>query len=138
MIPYGILRDLYTYGLRGRLPLMIGPFLKERRFRVSISNVLSYERKQESGVPQGSILSVTLFAVKVNSFDAVIPNNINTSLFVDDLQISCSGNTVSEAETNIQRVLDDIYRWATRNGLSSLQQKPIVWYSARNQPSCDQ
>ena len=89
--------------------------LEERRFRVSISNVLSHERKQESGVPQGSILSVTLFAVKVNSLAAVIPNYINTSLFVDDLQISCSGNTVSKAETNIQPMLDDIYRWATRN-----------------------
>ena len=47
----------------------------------------------------------------------MIPNYINTSIFVDDLQISCNGNTLSEAETNIQPVLDDIYRWATRNGL---------------------
>ena len=29
---YGILRDLYTCGLRGRMPLLIGLFLKERRF----------------------------------------------------------------------------------------------------------
>ena len=111
---YGILRGLYTYELCGRMPLMIGLFLKERKFWVSISNVLSHERKQD--VHQGSILSVTLFALKVNSLAAVIPNNISTSLFVDDLQISCSGNTVSKAETNIQPVLDDIYWWATRNG----------------------
>ena len=71
--------------------------------------MLSCLQKQESGVPQGSILIVTLFAVKVNSLVAVIPNNISTSLFVDNLQILCSGNTVSEAETNIQLVLDDIY-----------------------------
>ena len=112
---YGIQRDLYTYGLCLRMPLLIWLLLKERSFRVSISNLLSHERKQESGVPQWSILSVTLFAVKVNPLAAVIPNYINTSLFVDDLQISCSGNTVSEAKTNIQPVLDDIYRWATRN-----------------------
>ena len=113
---YGILKDLYTYGLRGRMPEMIGLFLKERRFRVSISNVLSQERRQEAGVPKGFILSVTLFAVKVNSLAAVIPNHISASLFVDDLQISCNANTVGEAETIIQPVLDNIHQWATRNG----------------------
>ena len=34
------------------------------------------ERKQESGVHQGSTLSVTLFAVKVNSLAAGITNYI--------------------------------------------------------------
>ena len=41
---YGFVRDLFTYGLRGRMPLMIGLSLKERRYQVSTSNVLSLER----------------------------------------------------------------------------------------------
>ena len=36
------------------------------------------------GVPQGSILSVTLFILKINSIANVIPTGFEKSLFGDD------------------------------------------------------
>ena len=43
--------------------------------------------QQINGVLQGSILSVTLFALKINSVAQLIPNNpqFTSSLYVDDL-----------------------------------------------------
>ena len=41
-------------------------------------------------VPQGSILSVTLFILKINSIADVILSSFEKSLFVDDFSISCS------------------------------------------------
>ena len=64
---YGILRDLHDAGLRGRLPVFISNFLNERYFRVRIGSCLSDVHGQEMGVPQGAILSVTLFILKINS-----------------------------------------------------------------------
>ena len=64
---YGMLKDLYGYGLRGRLPNYIAVFLKDRQFTVTMNGVHSAKHQQISGVPQGSVLSVALFAVKINS-----------------------------------------------------------------------
>ena len=62
---YGILRDLYDLGIRGRLPSFIASFLSNQHFRVWIGTVLSNPHDQELGVPQGSVLSVTLFSPKL-------------------------------------------------------------------------
>ena len=42
---------------------------------------------QEAGVPQGSILSVTLFSLKINSSVSYLLPDIKCSLYVDDLAI---------------------------------------------------
>ena len=64
---YGIMRDLYDLGLRGRLPMFIKNFLFERTFRVRVGSTFSNSQHQEKGVPQGSFLSVTLFPIKINN-----------------------------------------------------------------------
>ena len=61
---YGILKDLYDLGFRGRLIEFIN-FLWNRNFQVQIGNTLSDIQEQE--VPLGSILSVILFCLKMNS-----------------------------------------------------------------------
>ena len=63
---YGIMNDLHDFGIRGRLAYFISAFLNERRFRVRVGDTLSNPHEQEMGVPQGSILFVTLFSVKIN------------------------------------------------------------------------
>jgi len=48
--------------MRSRLPLFISSFIQDRHFRVRLSNVCSSRYVQENGLPQGSVLGVTLFA----------------------------------------------------------------------------
>ena len=81
---YGVIRDLQKVGLRGRMPMFIQNFLSSRVFRVHLGSVYSNIHEQEMGVPQGSILSVTLFILKINSIADVIPAIFEKSLFVDD------------------------------------------------------
>ena len=69
---YGIMKDLHDMDHRGRLPLIIPNFLSERKFRVIVGTSLSDCYDQEMGVPQGSILSVTLFIVNINSITRCI------------------------------------------------------------------
>ena len=63
---YGILRDLHELGLKGRLPVFIKSFLADRRMQVRVGSTLSEQFEQAQGVPQGSILSTTLFNMKIN------------------------------------------------------------------------
>ena len=66
------MRDLYGVGLRRRLLQYLGEFLKNRSFRVKIDQVLSTRFCQETRVPQGGVLSVTLFALKIRQITGQI------------------------------------------------------------------
>ena len=81
---YGIMKDLYDAGLRGRMPRFISNFLTGRKFSVSVGGTLSDLYDQEEGVPQGCILSVTLFSMKINSIVKCLLNSVDCSLYVDD------------------------------------------------------
>ena len=61
------MKDFDGFGLRGRLPDFINNVLKDRVFKVRVGSTFSDSYPQEMGVPQGSILSVTLFSVKIDS-----------------------------------------------------------------------
>jgi hypothetical protein len=54
-------------GLKGKLPNCISNFLADREFNVRVNSTYSDIQEQEMGVPQRSILSVTLFSIKINS-----------------------------------------------------------------------
>ena len=67
------MKNIHDIGLKGRLPLFIQNVLNDREFKVKVDSTLSELHKQEQAVPQGSILSVTLFSIKIND----IVKNIN-------------------------------------------------------------
>ena len=61
---YEIMKDLHGFGLRGRLPIFISNVLQDISFKVQVGSTFPDSHPQEMGVPQGSILSVTLFSVE--------------------------------------------------------------------------
>ena len=67
-------------GLKGNLPTFISNFLSDREFNVRVNSTYFDIQEQEMGVPQGSILSVTLFSIKINSLAKVLNDNIEGSL----------------------------------------------------------
>ncbi|GBM15893.1 RNA-directed DNA polymerase from mobile element jockey [Araneus ventricosus] len=115
---YGILRDLYDSNLRGNLPIFIQNFLQLRTFRVKIGNELSDFFTQEEGVPQGSVLSVTLFALKINDILKQLPPSVKGFLYVDDLYISCTGDNIHFIERQLQLAVNKIRQWSTFNGFT--------------------
>ena len=83
---HGILLYLYKTGHRGRLPMFICDLLSDRYFEVRVGNIYSDVYSQEAGLPQGSILSVTLFGLKINSIISCLLPDINmkwTKSYVD-------------------------------------------------------
>ena len=105
---HDILLDLYKTGLRGRLPMFICDFLSDCYFKVCVRNIYSDPYSQEAGVPQGSILSVTLFSLKTNSIVSCLLSDIKCSLYVDDLAVYYSSSHMPSIER--------LGRWCDENG----------------------
>ncbi|GFU39054.1 RNA-directed DNA polymerase from mobile element jockey [Trichonephila clavipes] len=115
---YGILRTLFNFGFRGNLPTFIKNVLHLRTFRVRLGGTLSAPFTQAEGVPQGSILSVTLFNCHISSILSILSHSIQASLYVDDLQISCEGSDMRLIERQLQTAVNNILKWCDTNGHS--------------------
>ena len=111
------MRDLHNAGLSGRLPLFIESFLKNRQFHVRLGSSYSDLFDQEMGVPQGSILSVTLLGLKINSIvNAISSPGVECSLYVDDFLICYRSKHIRIIERHLQQCLNKLADWADTNG----------------------
>ena len=129
---YGILLDLFKAGLRGHLPNFISNFLENRQFMVRIGNTLSDLHQQEMGVPQGSILSVTLFSLKINSIIEYIGPGMECSLYVDDFLSYCLSKQMRSIERQLQLSLNKLQIWANQNGFRFSKTKPFPYTFVTN------
>jgi len=115
---FGILKALFDFGIRGKLPTIIRSFLTNRTFKTKIGTTYSRYHTLEQGVPQGGVLSCTLFSLAINGILGCIPENIKASLYVDDLLIYCSGNYIPGLERRLQGAINKISTWADSHGFT--------------------
>jgi ribonuclease HI len=128
---YGILSTLHGYGLRGHLPIFIRNFLSERFFKVRVGCEHSPVFIQEEGVPQGSVLSVTLFAVAINGIVSVLPRDVKSSLFVDDFSLSYTASRMTVAERQLQLAINKVSTWALKRNFRFSPAKTVVMHFCR-------
>ena len=107
--------DLKDLGLQGRLPIFIKHFLEDRTFQTRINNTLSDSKQQEIGIPQGSILSVILFIIKINKITTCLSPEINGSLYVDDFFICYNSKNMVTIERKMQHCINKILGWTMKN-----------------------
>ena len=125
---YGILKDLHDFGLRCPLPLFISAFLDKLFFRVRVGNTVLGAREQKMGVPQGCILSVTLFSVKINSIIKAICPGVDCSRYVDDFVICFRSRNMNIIERQLQQFLHKLQTWSEENGFKFSKSKTKCMY----------
>ena len=114
---FGIIKKLHEMGIQGNMINFISSFLSERYFKVKVGNILSTSFLQEEGVPQGSVLSVTCFAIAINDIIDTLSPPVKGSLFVDDLALYCTGYDAKSVCEYMQKSIDSVTEWADSNGL---------------------
>ena len=125
---YGIMNDLHEIGLKGRLPIFVQNFLSNREFKVRVGSTLSEAHNQEQGVPQGSILSVTLFSLKINNIVKCLNPGVDCSLYVDDFLICYRSKNMNTIERQLQLNLNKILKWSTENGFKFSKSKTVCMH----------
>jgi len=125
------MKDLFDAGLCCTLPIFIENFLKDRQFQVRFETHLFTSFDQKMGVPQSSILLVTLFTLKINSIVMAICPNVECFLYVDDFLICYKSKHIHIIERHLQRCLNKLQYWADTNGFCFLTSKTVCVYFCR-------
>jgi ribonuclease HI len=132
---YGLVQKLKGLGLIGNLPIFIQQFLQLRRICVRVSSTTSNRQPLYCGVPQGSVLSPTLFSILINDLFALLPPLVSHSLYADDGALWITGQNLTECLTTMQSALDSVVKWSHKWGLqiSPLKTKAII-FTRRHTP----
>ena len=125
---YGKMNDLHEIGLKGRLPIFVQNFLSNREFKVRVGSTLSEAHNQEQGVPQGSILSVTLFSLKINNIVKCLNPGVDCSLYVDDFLSCYRSKNMNTIERQLQLNLNKIQKWSTENEFKFSKSKTVCMH----------
>ena len=113
-----ILRKLKTqYNIDGILLKFFTKYLRCRKQRVIMENIVSKSVDVLSGVPQGSILGTLLFVLFINDMYANIDKDTNIALYADDTKIWRDIN--SEADCEILQKLINSLSMSSRNNKMS-------------------
>lgn len=123
-----LLSKLSNFPLDKCVIKLLESFLKGRKQKVCLNGFKSEEIKPNSSVPQGSVLSLLLFALFIND----LPINIKSQIlmFADDVKIF--GKIVDLSDTRrLQNDLNELSEWCRINGLSLNTSKCYVMFLRR-------
>ena len=133
---YGILRKIHSLNIRGEMAFYIANFLRNRYFKTKINDQVSSDHIQKEGVPQGSVLSCTLFALAIDDITENLPHDVHCQLYVDDFVLYSSSTYLPALERRLQRAIDMALGWATAHGFSFSRSKTkgILFTRRRRHP----
>uniref|UniRef100_A0A7G3B021 Putative rna-directed dna polymerase from mobile element jockey n=1 Tax=Lutzomyia longipalpis TaxID=7200 RepID=A0A7G3B021_LUTLO len=130
-----IIKQLLEWGIDGHILSFLKFYLNERTVRVRIKDVLSSEGHMINGVPQGGVLSVTLFLVAINSiFNIFDPDDpVKILLYADDVVIYSGSANIDDQYYEMQYKLNKMGEWANKNGFRFSPKKTKVMHFCRKQ-----
>lgn len=113
-----ILEKLSHHNINGNIFFFIKNFLSLRSFKVSVNGILSSTFNQTDVLPQGSVLSPTLFNLVTNDLCSNFSAPIRCTMYADDLVLYCHGQSVSTTSSIIQSAVNSLSNKIKLLGLS--------------------
>jgi len=83
----------HNYGIKGNLLDWVRDYLSQRKQHTVVNGELSDQAYVTSGVPQGSLLGPTLFALYTGDLPEVV-SSASLYIYADDTTIYCIGESV--------------------------------------------
>jgi len=107
----GLRLKLRKNGVSGCMYEWISQYLTNRRARVHVNGAYSRKKTLREGVPQGGVLSPTLFLIFINDIISELPRNVQGAIYADDLVLWCAEEHITTATYRIQQVLNALEKW---------------------------
>ncbi|XP_062714797.1 uncharacterized protein LOC134291286 [Aedes albopictus] len=111
-----VLARLTHWGVTGNLLYFMKDFLTGRSFQVIIGNTRSSVREEETGVPQGSVIAVTIFLVAMHGVFETIPRGIYLKVYADDITLIVIGVHTKALRKKAQAATNAFGKWAAKAG----------------------
>uniref|UniRef100_A0AAG5DU64 Uncharacterized protein n=2 Tax=Anopheles atroparvus TaxID=41427 RepID=A0AAG5DU64_ANOAO len=113
---HAILDQLSRWGIGGNLTSYLSDFLTNRTFQTIIQNTRSSIKTLENGVPQGAILSPTLFNISTQTLINSLPTDIIPLIYADDILLIATGPSPKQTQQSLQKGLDKLQQWSRFTG----------------------
>jgi retron-type reverse transcriptase len=111
----GLLIKLIAIKTPYYLLCIISAFLEDRKFTVKINSSTSDMKSASAGVPQGGVLSPTLFSIFINDLPLTnIKNESFSMLFADDLVCSFVYKDKHIAQSKVEEHLKKLEMWSNK------------------------
>lgn len=108
----GLLVKLQRGGICGNMHRWTKSYLHNRRARVQVDGRCGQKVLLRQGVPQGGVLSPTLFILYINDLLEELPKGIHAALYADDLVLWATEEYATTATYRMQLALDKLTAWA--------------------------
>lgn len=108
----GLVYKLYDMGMPDRLVLIIRDFLTDRSFRYKVEGSFSEPHPLTAGVPQGAVLSPTLYSLYTNDIPRL--PNVHYALFADDTAVYATHCKINIITRDLQSAASDLGHWFRR------------------------
>ena len=112
----GLLLKVLESGVSERMYRWIRCFLHDRSARVKLDGSLSRSVKTR-GVPQGGVISPTLFLLYINNITTVLPRHVFNTLHADDLAVRSAYEYTTSSAYRIQEAVNKVEQWTNDWGL---------------------
>ena len=87
-------------------------FLENRQANVRFCDAMSGTRKMRQGLPQGAVLSPTLFLFYINELASILPSSTVSSLFADDVSALGTNKCREKAAQQVQETVDIVVEFS--------------------------
>ena len=131
-----LLHKLHALGINGNLGCFIRNFLSNRFISVKNQGISSSLHHTPLGVPQGAVISPSLFNIYINDLLKNLNiQNLDYSKFADDLALWISDLDANECINKGQRILNYIEDWTKAWGLTlSATKTKAIFFTRRKIP----
>ena len=110
----GLRLKLRKNGISGCMYRWLSQYLENRKARVQLNGCYSRKKTLREGVPQGGVLSPTLFLIYINDIMKDMHPRIQGAMYADDLVLWRAEESIYVAKNRIQQALDVLCEWTKR------------------------
>ena len=107
-----LLHTLLNIGVPGGYVVWLSSFLQNRQARVRFNGELSKSRGMNQGLPQGSVLAPILFLFYINELAKLLPTDLVTAMYADDVSFLASSVSTQHAEASAQAAVNIVVNWS--------------------------